>query len=156
MWKKLRWSKSGRRGHGQGHDDTFESCSYQGIRFDSDRPPPSTSDDLTVQSLGGTTAASNRSPEVLQARKAQTIMKRQMHDMTAVQLKQEIERVVRENGALLSEIDYLQRRLAYLEPLLPKIYFLGNMLRSVAGDAEQPGREMSATTPQDTPGSPGP
>lgn len=82
-------------------------------------------------------------------------MKRQMHDMTAVQLKEEIERVVRENGALRSEIDYLQRRLAYLEPLLPKIYFLGNMLRSVAGDAEQPGREMSAATPQHTPGSPG-
>ncbi|KID94913.1 hypothetical protein MAJ_09138, partial [Metarhizium majus ARSEF 297] len=152
MWKKLRWSKSGRRGQfGPGNDDAFRSCSDPGIRFGSDRPPPSTSDDLTIQSLGGTTAASNRSPEVLQARKAHTPMKQQMHHLTAVQLKEEIERVVRENGSLLSEIDYLQRRLAHLEPLLPKIYFLGNMLRSVAGDAERTGGDLSAAPPRTMP-----
>ena len=60
----------------------------------------------------------------------------------------ETEQLTRENGAFRREIDCLQRRLAILEPLLPKIYFLGNMLRTVAGDAEEAKCESSNDPPK--------
>lgn len=130
IWKKLRWSKS----------SESQTASVKrpagGSESAFDRPPPSTSDDLTIRSLGGTTAALSRSPDVLQERKGQIFTPCGEH-LTPSQMMQEIEQLTRENGALRREIDYLQRRLAILEPLLPKIYFLGNMLRSVAGDAEE-------------------
>lgn len=141
IWKKLRWSKSSECQTATGQRPAGGSKSAF------DRPPPSTSDDLTIRSLGGTTAALSRSHEVLQERKGQFLTPRGEH-LTPSQMMQEIEQLTRENGALRREIDYLQRRLAILEPLLPKIYFLGNMLRSVAGDAGEVRCDTSNKPPE--------
>ncbi|OAQ59746.1 hypothetical protein VFPPC_16856 [Pochonia chlamydosporia 170] len=141
IWKKLRWSTSSKRHTASGKHPAVDSDSAF------DRPPPSTLDDLTIRSLGGTTAALSRSPEVLKERKSKIRIQRGEH-LTPSQMMQEVEQLTRENGALRREIDYLQRRLGILEPLLPKIYFLGNMLRSVAGDAELVKGESSDGPPK--------